>query len=446
MTKKQILAFGMLGFSKDLLLCFSGGLLMLYLTDSLQLATTLVGGILFFNRFFDAFSDVLAAYLLEKFSEYLKKCYLIGIISSLIVFMALFSVNSYMPKPLIVVAVCVLYFILDIFYTMMDVSYWSLLPRFSTDDDTRAHLSSVATFFSSFAALICFTSALPLLHLFGGNRGFSSLTLVIAFLVASFVLLAYPHLPNLQPRAIVSKSVSPKEIFQVLLSNKLFFAYALYFFFFQLSFEWMNAYNIYYFKYSINREYFYSIYAFTILAQLFGAGFYLKLNQYLSKQGIFYLSAALSVLGMSGLFALGQILPSNIPLLFLFASIKQIGSGLFMVTATHDLSLVIEVNESETGKNFPAILTAGKLLLAKLSTSVTALGSGFGLHLAGYVSNQEQTPHTAFLISLQTFGVPIVFIIISLACYSAFKRLYQHDKNKPTKMDLFSESYEKFLG
>ncbi|MBF0778663.1 MFS transporter [Streptococcus cuniculi] len=169
MVRKQLVVYGLLGFSKDLLMSFSGGLLMLYLTDSLTIATTLVGGILFFNRLFDAFNDLLAAYLLDRFSKYLKTWYLIGIITSAIIFIALFSVHAYVPKSVIVVAVCILYVLLDICYTVMDVSYWSLLPRLSTNDDVRAKLSTVATFFSSFAALICFTLALPLLHFFGGG-------------------------------------------------------------------------------------------------------------------------------------------------------------------------------------------------------------------------------------------------------------------------------------
>ena len=189
----------MLGFAKDLLLSFSGGLLMLYLTDSLTIATALAGGILSFNRLFDIFNDFISAYLLDKFSNHLKRWYLLGMIASLIIFVTLFSLTVFLPKSLIIFAVFILYFILEISFSLMDVSYWSLLPRLSTSEDMRQKLSTVATFFSSFAALICFTSAMPLLHLFGGEHGFTGLTIVIAVLVAVIVLFTYPHLPDPKP-------------------------------------------------------------------------------------------------------------------------------------------------------------------------------------------------------------------------------------------------------
>lgn len=429
MTRKQLVAFGMLGFAKDLLLSFSGGLLMLYLTDSLTIATALAGGILSFNRLFDIFNDFISAYLLDKFSNHLKRWYLLGMIASLIIFVTLFSLTVFLPKSLIIFAVFILYFILEISFSLMDVSYWSLLPRLSTSEDMRQKLSTVATFFSSLAALICFTSAMPLLHLFGGEHGFTGLTIVIAVLVAVIVLFTYPHLPDPKPGPSEKKiSLSLKEIYQLILQNHLFLNYILYFFFFQLSFEWMNSYNIYYFKYSINQDYFFSIYAFTILAQLFGASLYPRLAKLISKQLIFYLSACLSILGMLALFIVGQTLPDNSLLMFFAASIKQIGSGLFMVTATHDLAWVIDISSQKTGKYYPAIFTSAKLLVAKLSTSLTALGIGFGLHFAGYVNNQQQTPHTALLISLQTFGIPIIFVVISLIGYHFYRQMVQHEK------------------
>ncbi|MBF0778664.1 MFS transporter [Streptococcus cuniculi] len=258
----------------------------------------------------------------------------------------------------------------------------------------------------------------------GGESGFSHLAIALASFIALLVLLTYPYLSVPESIEIKEKDTLPiAKILRIIFHNRLFLLYALYFFFFQFSFEWMNAYNIYYFKYSINQEYFYSIYAVTILAQMFGASLYPKFNRLLSKMSIFYLSGFLSILGMLGLFTFGQTHADNIPLMFFAASVKQLGSGLFMVTVTHDLAFVIEVSKSESGKRYPAILTSAKLLLAKFTTALTGLGIGFGLHLAGYVGNHQQTPQTALLISLQAFGIPILLVMISMICYRKFSTL-----------------------
>lgn len=209
-----------------------------------------------------------------------------------------------------------------------------------------------------------------------------------------------------------------KEIFK----NRLFLKYLVYFFFFQLSFEWMNTFNIYYFKYSINQEYFFSIYAFTIIAQLLSAASYPKLNHYLNSSQIYYLSAFLSSVGMLILFGLSYFDPSNALLMFIAASIKQSGSGLFMVSATTELANIIQIESQNKQFSNTASLTAIKLFMSKFSTALSGLGVGFCLFLSHYVSNQIQSPETAHAIGIYALIIPIFMILISCLFYRYYKK------------------------
>lgn len=437
MTKKQLLSYGLLGFSKDLLMAFSGGLLMYYFTDGLQFSAILVGEILFFGRLFDAFCDIFVGYFLGYRANSYKKWYLVGIISSVVVLSSLFSLGI-APIPFLVPLLVVLYLLLGTTYTFMDVSYWSMLPKLSKDNQTATLLSTVATFFSSGAALLGFSVALPLLNLLGKDHltvSFSRLALLLSLLVILILIFAYSQLPDSsvseESREKQEKPLSIVASYANVLKNRSFLKYLLYFFFFQLSFEWMNNFNIYYFKYSINQEYFYSFYAFTILAQIAATLLYSKWNKRLTRTQLFYLSALLSISGMVCLFVFGQLAPSNLVLMFIAASIKQMGSGLFMVSATSDLAVVIRQNHTETGSDTPALFTSVKLLSAKFTTAVTGLGVGFSLSLIGYVHNSIQTSQTALSIGIAALIFPCLLVLIS----SLFYRYFNHDMMKMTNQN-----------
>ncbi|MGT2744330.1 MFS transporter [Streptococcus phocae subsp. phocae] len=437
MTKQQIISYGLLGFSKDLLMSFSGGLLMLYFTDGVELSPVLVGGILFFGRLLDALYDIVVAYLIDYFSISHKKCYLSGVLSSIIIFLCLFSLGSYQHLSFLIPLICIFYFLLGISYTLMDVSYWSMLSRLSKTDHSETILSTVATCFSSGAALLGFSTALPLLHLLGGNHlidGFFKLSLLLSSLIVVILLLSYPSLPDVRADEVSRKEgdslVSMVACYQTVFRSKAFLKYIVYFFFFQLSFEWMNSFNIYYFKYSINQEFFFSLYAFTIMAQLAAASLYPKCNRYLSASHLFLLSSVLSTIGMLMLFIFGRIAPNNALLMFLAASMKQMGSGLFMVSATVDLARSIHLSQLETGVYTPAILTSVKLLVAKFTMALAGLGVGMCLSFSGYISNTIQTDDTSLRIGLYALILPVFMILLSCYFYVGFKR-YLSLKHQP---------------
>ncbi|CQR25270.1 Melibiose carrier protein [Streptococcus varani] len=149
MTKKQLLSYGLLGFSKDLLIAFSGGLVMLYFTDALVLSPMLVGSIVFFGRLLDALDDVVVAYFMDYLSIAYKKWYLAGIIGSILTFITLYSLGTNTNFAQLVPLIVLLYLLLGISHTLMDVSYWSMLPKLSQKNQSKITLSTLATFFSS---------------------------------------------------------------------------------------------------------------------------------------------------------------------------------------------------------------------------------------------------------------------------------------------------------
>lgn len=158
------------------------------------------------------------------------------------------------------------------------------------------------------------------------------------------------------------------------------------------------------------------------MAQLAAASLYPKWNRYLSASHLFLLSSVLSIIGMLMLFLFGRIAPTNALLMFLAASMKQMGSGLFMVSATVDLARSIHLSQLETGVYTPAILTSVKLLVAKFTMALAGLGVGMCLSFSSYISNTIQTDDTSLRIGLYALFLPIFMILLSCYFYVGFKR------------------------
>lgn len=434
MTRKEIVAYASLGFSKDLMMYFFSGMIMLFLTDAIRLSPILVGSILFTGRIFDAFFDIIVANFLENSRISLKNWFIAAFSLAFFLFLGIFSLKANLGTKLLIPLTCLLYFLLGSLFTIMDISYWSLLPILSDSDKSCNQLSSAATILTSFAALICFSSVLPLLHYLGSNNlnlGFSRLSLYLAVLVFIITGLTFPFLP--ESSAISSrnqKSFTLLENFKIIKRSRIFFKYVLYFFFFQLSFEWMNAYNIYYFIYSIKQEKFFSLYAFTILAQMLGSFTYSILRRSMTKKTIFILSSFLSIIGMLGLYSVGQTMPNNSFMMFLMASAKQFGSGLFLVSATAELANTIGIHNKESGYFNPALLTSAKLLVSKFANAIASFGLGYGLALAHYLPNQDQSLETTKAIALQAFFIPIAFILISYVFYLRYQKYSGEEENQ----------------
>lgn len=426
MKKIEIISYGSLGFSKDLIMYFFSGMIMLYLTDALHISPIIVGTILFIGRILDIIYDIFIANFIENSKINLKTWFILAFGTGIPLFLILFTLNQNIPKSWLIILVSLLYFSIGAIFTIMDISFWSMIPMLGQTKSSQSQLSSIATVMTSSAALVCFSLVIPLLHLLGKNNlklGFSLLSTFLALFIIVIISCVIPFLPK-------SYLISSKNTFQVnlfrkislILKDNIFLRYSLYFFFFQISFEWMNTYNIYYFKYSINQEYFFSIYAFTILSQMLGAYTYRFLNQFITKKLLFSLSAILSISGMIGLFLCGQLIPENVVLMFFAATIKQFGSGLFLASATYELSATIHKHHETSGHFNPALFTSAKLLISKLANALASFGLGFGLYSAKYIPNQVQSLSTTKQIAYQAFFIPIIYILISSLFYHYYQK------------------------
>ncbi len=165
-------AFGDLG--SNFVWTFCSSFLTLYYTDSVLLSGAIVGTIMLICRIFDGISDIFAGILIEKTRTKQGKArpwFGATIIPLVIIQLIVFNVPSSLPMGAKLVWVIVSYFLLTVVvYTINNLAYHAMLPRFSLDSEDRNKVSSLRGIFSFIAGLVLAILTPKLLAAGGGEK------------------------------------------------------------------------------------------------------------------------------------------------------------------------------------------------------------------------------------------------------------------------------------
>ena len=161
---------------------FCSSFLTLYYTDSVLISAGLIGTIMLICRIFDGFSDIAAGVLIEKTQTKRGKArpWFGGTIIPLVIIQLLvFNVPGSMSMGAKLAWVIISYFLLTVVaYTINNLAYHAMLPRFSLDSADRNKVSSLRGIFSFIAGLALAILTPKLLAANGGEKVQASWTTV----------------------------------------------------------------------------------------------------------------------------------------------------------------------------------------------------------------------------------------------------------------------------
>lgn len=146
-TIKEKLSYGIGAVGKDAACALYYTYLMYYLTDVVQLNVAFVGSLFLFARLWDAINDPMMGWVVDntktrwgKFRPWI----LIGtLVNSIIVLFLFWNPVGHMSETAVYIYCAVFYVLWGMSYTLMDVPYWSMIPSFSSNPDTRDQMSSI---------------------------------------------------------------------------------------------------------------------------------------------------------------------------------------------------------------------------------------------------------------------------------------------------------------
>lgn len=234
-TPWEKICYGMGDVGVNLVWTLPSSFLMLYYTDSVGISAAYIGTMMLICRLFDGFSDVLMGVVIDKTHTRWGKARPWLMLMTLPMLLSIYFTFKVptgevgMQKAYTFIS----YFIMSVIcYTAVNLSYHSMLPRFSLTSQDRASVSALRSIFALIVSVVVATITPMLLAGFGGSTSqaaWSKLTLiycVVAF-VAIMITFSQVKEKKLLDENEQSKQSEPavplKEAVKILLSTRYFY-------------------------------------------------------------------------------------------------------------------------------------------------------------------------------------------------------------------------------
>lgn len=426
---KEKYAFGLGALGKDAVICFVGTFLAYYYTDVLYLTPAFVGALFFVARVWDAINDPMMGMIIDntrtrhgKFRIWL----VIGTLLNAVIFVLMFSTFGLSGNALYVYA-AVMYILFGMTYTVMDVPYWSWLPNLTSDPEEREKVSVIPRIFASLAGLLIGTFGLQIVDRLGSGSQLQGFQKIAGFIAVLFIVLIAVTVMNVPEASTLEQKTMPKitlkKTIEVIKKNDQLMAFIGLLLTFNLSMQIMNGFMIYYFKYVTGAERLFSMFFFTIFAEMLGLMLFPKISQKISREKTFALACTLPVVGLVLLLTAGFVAPTNVVVAMASGVILKFGSGLSLGVTTVSIADCIDYGEMKLGTRNESIICSAQTFLMKSAQAVAGLLTGVGLSLVGYVPNVSQSASAIMGIRVLTCVVPIVFVVLSFMVYRKYYRL-----------------------
>ncbi|MGG5371906.1 melibiose:sodium transporter MelB [Enterococcus sp. AZ196] len=422
-------AFGVGALGKDAVICFVNTFLLFYYTDVLYLSPAFVGTLFFGARVWDAINDPVMGMIIDntrtRFGKF-RIWLVIGTVLNAIVFVLLFTTFNLTGGSLYLYC-AIMYVIFGMTYTVMDVPYWSWLPNLTSDPEERERVSVLPRIFASLAGLLTGTFGLQAVNLLGSGDQMKGFQLIAVLIAIAFIIFIGITVTNVPEASTLDQQNAPKltmkKAVQVIKSNDQLLAFIGLLLTFNLSMQIMNGFMIYYFKYVTGNEALFSLFFFTIFAEMLGLMLFPKISRKISREKTYILACLLPVIGLLILFVAGFIAPTNAIFAMAAGLVLKFGSGLSLGVTTVSIADCIDYGEIKFGTRNESIICSAQTFLMKSSQAVAGLLTGVGLSIVGYVPNAAQSATAILGIRLLTCIVPIFCVIFSYLIYKNWYKL-----------------------
>lgn len=146
MQPKEGIAYSLCGFGQNLICTIIGSYLTVFMTDAIGYGALSVALLMLFARIYDALNDPIMGSIVDRTRTPWGKCrpYLKWMAIPVSIVTILCFLPWYPQNPGGFAAMCIMYVIWGMVYTVCDVPYWGLNSRMSNDTFRRGNLLTIA--------------------------------------------------------------------------------------------------------------------------------------------------------------------------------------------------------------------------------------------------------------------------------------------------------------
>lgn len=336
----------------------------------LQFST--VSGIMIFARVWDAINDPMMGMIIEnarlkggKFRPWI----MIGGIANFIVTILLFTIRP--SGWAFVIFFGIFYISWGMTFTINDISYWSLLPNLSRDNDERNELTNLVLVFASIGQFVS-GGLIPVLVTGNAVFMYRLLGVSISTIFLAFTLLTYFGVRENPHHGGNEKKVGLKKMFQILLGNDQLIIVSAVILLHTIATELFLAFgiNFFYFEFGYGGVQMTIFTVFFAIGTLAALAIFPVLTKKYKRMEIVRIGTIVSVIGYLIFLSLGYIIPMMEWILYGSAFLIFFGQNLFFVVLVVLTANVIEYNELNTGERNESIIFSVRPFMTKLGAAL----------------------------------------------------------------------------
>ena len=406
MTKQDRLnkyCFGLGTVGRDAMYSLVSMYLMAHLTEVVGLSNFHLGivtTLLLIFRIFDSVNDPFMGTIVDntntKWGKF-KPWILIGMLTSGVLVILLFHNFDMQPVPYIVLF-AIVYFLFSVFFTVNDLSYWSLMPAITKDPKKREGIGAVARICANvgmFAVVLLYTMVPDIFAGFGitdKRDAYFIFAIIVVLLMWGFQLFTLFGVKEDRRSLGKGEHTSIKEMFSVLIKNDQLMVAAIAMALFMIGYCTTTGFGVHYFKYAYKDEGMYMVFAAVLaVAQLTALSVFPLFRKRFTRKQLYVGSTVAVVIAYLVFFLsfekLALIVIAGLVLFFAQAFI-QLLTLLFLADA-------VEYGEWKLGKRNESVSFAVQPFVNQVGGAIGSGVLGFTLIISGINDISEKVANAA---------------------------------------------------
>lgn len=399
-------------------------------------ATAMIGiitALVFIIRIVEIFIDPLLGNLVDnttsRFGRF-KPWQVIGGVGSSILLFAIFTglfglVN--VNKGLFIVVFIIVFVVLDVLYSLRDISYWGMIPALSSSSQERSVYTALGTFTGSVGYNGVTSIVVPVVGFFGaiagagsesqeGWTGFGAVIAILGIVTCLAVAIGTREEESLL-RDAGDKS-NPLEAFQAIVRNDQLLWVSLSYVLYSIANVATTGFMIYLFKFILRLPDSYSMVG--IIAFVIGLAvtpLYPAINRRVPRRYL-YLSGMVL---MAVAYVLFILFSANVVVVFIALVLFYLPATCIQMTAILTITDSVEYGQWKTGRRNEAVTLSVRPMLDKIAGALSNSIVGF-VAIAAAMTN-DVDPDLLTVANVETFKtaafyVPLAVIVLSFVVFA----------------------------
>lgn len=434
--KKVSRRFALGGFGQNLIYVLMSAGFLFYFTEAAGFSAATIGTLLLVVRIYGLIVDPIIAVLIEKtntrWGKYRPYVTVIPPIISLL-FVALFwsPPLDHGAHLIYIYAVTILFWTA---YAFFDISYWSMVPSITKEEDKRIKLLTMCKLVVMFAGFGIGMAQMPLVKWLGNNDysdGFFLLSIILAvvFTICGLLLAQSLNFMNNKTEgqdSTIAKTnpVKGLQMIKALLANKPLIIIILVKLAIYVPVMLKGSISIYFYKYNLGNDILSSYASMVSLpVTLILIAFTPKLIKKFSDKKVM-----LAIVLVHAVLSLIYIVNTEASVFYIVIDgVSNAAMGVYSLIITNMVASTVEYGDWKTGVRMESIIFSANTISSKLASGISAAIAGWVLSGIGYMPGVTQSAETLNALHQVMVWVPVIGCVLGgvlLLKYNLTSQLY----------------------